>query len=125
MKLPPHAFSVPIAGVLAAALLAGCASDRDQDGCDISALGTTPVSLAAAVTPSRLIPGSLAAGADGKYVVASCSDGTCRWNAGGGAYETISETGYRAVSSDLTLLARKVGCSLPSTRSDPRSNNCC
>lgn len=108
-----YALSVPLIGVLAAALLAGCAGDPDRDGCDISALGTAgdSISLAAAVAPSRLVAGSLTAGADGKYVVASCTDGTCRWNAGGGAYEPISETGYGAISPDLTLVARKVGCS--------------
>lgn len=113
MKPRTYVLSVPLIGVLAAALLAGCAGDPDQDGCDISALGTSggSISLAAAVMPSRLDPGSLVSGADGKYVVASCTDGTCRWNAAGGAYETISETGYGAISPDLTLVARKVGCS--------------
>ncbi|MFI5627272.1 WD40 repeat domain-containing protein [Nocardioides sp. NPDC051685] len=111
MKPRTYALSVPIVGVLAAALLAGCASDPDRDGCDISATGTASFSLAAAVAPSRLVAGSLTAGSDGKYVVASCTDGTCRWNAGGGAYETISEAGYLAISPDLTLVARKVGCS--------------
>ncbi|NGN91891.1 hypothetical protein G5C66_03970 [Nocardioides sp. KC13] len=112
MKPRTYALSIPLIGVLAAALLAGCASDPDQDGCDISALGTADdaISLAAAVAPSRLVAGSLTAGADGKYVVASCTDGTCRWNADGGAYETISDTGYGAISPDLTLVARKVGC---------------
>lgn len=109
MKPRTYVLSVPLIGVLAAALLAGCAGDPDQDGCDISALGTASISLAAAVMPSRLDAGSLVAG--GKYVVASCTDGTCRWNAAGGAYETISETGYAAISPDLTLVARKVGCS--------------
>lgn len=111
MKPRTYALSIPLIGVLAA-LLAGCASDPDRDGCDISALGTSgdSISLAAAVAPSRLVAGSLTAGADGKYVVASCSDGTCRWNAGGGAYEAMSETGYRAISQDLTLVARTVGC---------------
>ncbi|MFE7223747.1 WD40 repeat domain-containing protein [Nocardioides sp. NPDC057577] len=111
MKPRTYVLSLPIVGVLAAALLAGCASDPDQDGCDISSLGTSggSISLAAAVMPSRVDAGSLAA--DGTYVVASCTDGTCRWNAAGGAYETISETGYRAISPDLTLVARKVGCS--------------
>jgi len=111
MKPRTYVLSVPLVGVLAAALLAGCAGDPDQDGCDISALGTASISLAAAVMPSRLAPGSVVAGTDGKYLVASCTDGTCRWNAAGGAYETISETGYGAISPDLTLVARKVGCS--------------
>lgn len=111
MRTRTYALSIPLVGGLAAALLAGCASDPDQDGCDISALGTTSISLAAAVVPSRLDAGSLVTDADGKYVVASCTDGTCRWNAAGGAYETISETGYSAISPDLTLVARKVGCS--------------
>lgn len=113
MKPRTYVLSVPIIGVLAAALLAGCAGDADRDGCDISALGTASVSIRtlAAVVPSRLVAGSLTAGADGTYVVASCTDGTCRWNAGGGAYETVSETGYAAISPDLTLVARKVGCS--------------
>lgn len=113
MKPRTYVLSVPLIGVLAAALLAGCASDPDQDGCDISALGTSggSISLAAAVMPSRLDAGSLVTDPDGKYVVASCTDGTCRWNAAGGAYETISETGYGAISPDLTLVARKVGCS--------------
>ena len=113
MKPRTYVLSVPIIGVLAAALLAGCASDPDQDGCDISALGTSggSISLAAAVMPSRLDAGSLVTDPEGKYVVASCTDGTCRWNAAGGAYETISETGYGAISPDLTLVARKVGCS--------------
>lgn len=113
MKPRTYVLSVPLIGVLAAALLAGCAGDPDQDGCDISALGTPgdSISLAAAVMPSRLDPGSLVAGSDGKYVVASCTDGTCRWSAAGGAYETLSETGYGAISPDLTLVARKVGCS--------------
>lgn len=111
MKPRTYVLSVPLVGVLAAALLAGCAGDPDQDGCDISALGTASISLAAAVMPSRLDAGSLVAGAEGKYVVASCTDGTCRWSAAGGAYETISETGYGAISPDLTLVARKVGCS--------------
>ncbi|WP_406034651.1 hypothetical protein OG801_06715 [Nocardioides sp. NBC_00163] len=113
MKPRTYVLSVPIIGVLAAALLAGCASDPDQDGCDISALGTSggSISLAAAVMPSRLDAGSLVTDPEGKYVVASCTDGTCRWSAAGGAYETISETGYGAISPDLTLVARKVGCS--------------
>ncbi|WP_328529474.1 PQQ-binding-like beta-propeller repeat protein [Nocardioides sp. NBC_00368] len=113
MKAPTYVLSVPLIGALTAALLAGCAGDPDRDGCDISALGTAgdSISLAAAVAPSRLVAGSLTAGADGTYVVASCTDGTCRWNAGGGAYEPISETGYGAISPDLTLVARKVGCS--------------
>ena len=113
MKPRTYVLSGPIIGVLAAALLAGCASDPDQDGCDISALGTSggSISLAAAVMPSRLDAGSLVTDPEGKYVVASCTDGTCRWNAAGGAYETISESGYRAISPDLTLVARKVGCS--------------
>ena len=113
MKPRTYVLSVPLIGVLAAALLAGCASDPDQDGCDISALGTSggSISLAAAVMPSRLDAGSLVTDPEGKYVVASCTDGTCRWNAAGGAYETISESGYRAISPDLTLVARKVGCS--------------
>jgi WD40 repeat protein len=113
MKPRTYVLSVPLIGVLAAALLAGCAGDPDRDGCDISATGTAggSLSLAAAVAPARLVAGSLTAGTDGKYVVASCTDGTCRWNAGGGAYETVSETGYSAISPDLTLVARKVGCS--------------
>jgi WD40 repeat protein len=113
MKPRTYVLSVPLIGVLAAALLAGCASDPDQDGCDISALGTSggSISLAAAVMPSRLDAGSLVTDPEGKYVVASCTDGTCRWSASGGAYETISESGYRAISPDLTLVARKVGCS--------------
>ncbi|MFD4326883.1 WD40 repeat domain-containing protein [Nocardioides sp. NPDC058538] len=113
MKPRTYVLSVPIIGVLAAALLAGCASDPDQDGCDISALGTSggSISLAAAIMPSRLDAGSLVTDPEGKYVVASCTDGTCRWSAAGGAYETISETGYGAISPDLTLVARKVGCS--------------
>lgn len=113
MKPRTYALSVPLIGVLAAALLAGCAGESDQDGCDISALGTSgdSISLAAAVMPSRLVAGSLVTDPDGKYVVASCTDGTCRWNTAGGAYETISDTGYGAISPDLTLVARKVGCS--------------
>jgi len=113
MKPRTYVLSVPLIGVLAAALLAGCASDPDQDGCDISALGTSggSISLAAAVMPSRLDAGSLVTDPEGTYVVASCTDGTCRWSAAGGAYETISESGYRAISPDLTLVARKVGCS--------------
>ncbi len=113
MKPRTYVLSVPLIGVLAAALLAGCASDPDRDGCDISATGTAGGSftLAAAVAPSRLVAGSLTAGTDGKYVAASCTDGTCRWNAGGGAYVTFSSTGYGAISPDLTLVARKVGCS--------------
>ncbi|MFJ9389712.1 WD40 repeat domain-containing protein [Nocardioides sp. NPDC101246] len=109
MKPRTYVLSVPIVGVLAAALLAGCAGDPDRDGCDISSLGTTPISLAAAVIPSRLVAGSLTT--DGQQIVASCTDGTCRWGAAGGAYETVSETGYAAITSDLTLVARKVGCS--------------
>ncbi|WP_406028448.1 hypothetical protein OH802_12855 [Nocardioides sp. NBC_00850] len=113
MKPRTYVLSVPLIGVLAAALLAACAGDPDQDGCDISALGTSggSISLAAAVMPSRLDAGSLVTDPEGKYVVASCTDGTCRWSAAGGAYETISETGYGAISPDLTLVARKVGCS--------------
>ncbi|MEU6136472.1 hypothetical protein [Nocardioides sp. NPDC047086] len=113
MKPRTYVLSVPLIGVLAAALLAGCASDPDQDGCDISALGTSggSISLAAAAMPSRVDAGSLVTDPEGKYVVTSCTDGTCRWNAAGGAYETISDTGYRAISPDLTLVARKVGCS--------------
>ncbi|MER6940745.1 hypothetical protein ABTX24_12815 [Nocardioides sp. NPDC127514] len=113
MKPRTYVLSVPLIGVLAAALLAGCAGDPDQDGCDISALGTSggTISLAAAVMPSRVDAGSLVTDPDGKYVVASCTDGTCRWNAAGGAYETVSDTGYSAISPDLTLVARKVGCS--------------
>jgi WD40 repeat protein len=113
MKPRTYALSVPLIGVLAAALLAGCAGDPDQDGCDISALGTTSgsISLAAAVAPSRLVAGSVVADTDGKYVVASCTDGICRWSTTGGAYEAVSDTGYSAISPNLTLAARKVGCS--------------
>ncbi|GGR54697.1 WD40 repeat protein [Nocardioides luteus] len=110
MRPRTRLLSAPLIGVLAAALLAGCAGDRDKDGCDISAAGGS-FSLAAAIEPTRLDARSVVTDPDGKYVVASCSEGMCRWDRAGGAYETVSKDGYGAISADLALVARKVGCS--------------
>ncbi|MGH3351848.1 MAG: WD40 repeat domain-containing protein [Nocardioides sp.] len=112
MRPRTYALSIPLIGVLVAALLAGCAGDPDRGGCDISSTGSAgdAISLVATFTPARLDAGSLVTSADGTYVVASCTGGICRWNAGGGAYETISDRGYDAISPDLSLVARKVGC---------------